>query len=113
MHWHVAGQIVVGVENFATLRTGIRLLLGGGGVRPGARPRRVLLLRGQGGGEPEAGPQPAGELDGVVEGGGGGGGAGEELVAGGESEVRGGLCAASSSGGMLRGAASCSRGHQA
>ena len=119
VHWHVAGQVVVGVENFATLRTGIRLLLGGGGVRPGARPRRVLLLRGQGGGggEPEAGPQPAGELDGVVEGGGGvaggGAGAGEELVAGGESEVRGGLCAASSSGGMLRGAASCSRGHQA
>ena len=35
------------------------------------------------------------------------------LGAGGESEVRGGLCAASSSGGMLRGAASCSRGHQA
>ena len=113
MHWHVAGQVVVGVENFATLRTGIRLLLGGGGVRPGARPRRVLLLRGQGGGggEPEAGPQPAGELDGVVEGGGVAGG-GEELVAGGESEVRGSLCAAGSSGGMLRGAASCSRGHQ-
>ena len=114
MHWHVAGQVVVGVENFATLRTGIRLLLGGGGVRPGARPRRVLLLRGQGGGggEPEAGPQPAGELDGVVEGGGGVAGGGEELVAGGESEVRGSLCAAGSGGGMLRGAASCSRGHQ-
>ena len=86
-------------------------IFGGGGVRPGA-----LLLRGQGGGggEPEAGPQPAGELDGVVEGGGVVAGGGEEVVAGGESEVRGSLCAAGSGGGMLRGAAtaSCSRGHQ-